>query len=506
MATTGIDFGNFKTSIAFQHRGLESRAFFVSVFAQKLDHEDAALLKRRVEGRKRLAELNTRCERSPKDESLKVALASYLNGLRFPHWFLPNIGAFTDEHIEEAGLHFGESVFHNLSRIGTNKARAAVQRMKAPQGPKDILGLEYNYFDVDTDKLNPAQAESYFEDYRCARTVLRWVRENFTSMAHMTPQDRNVAVMGVPSGSPPLVKAMLFMLGLDSGYDAVVLRAEPELVARSLMLPAEKPCLVIDVGAGTTDVCVFVPVSGATILDPKLQKTIPKASFAIDRQIETLIQSEIQAKHARNAKFYWPPLPQEHLSYWKESCTHPRWEMLKSTKDNHDTFLYEYKVDDKIKFFDVSTLLSSEFVLRAFDNILSEDVKKTVKAVLDPQGKEPDTEKLLAMYSGPAAQRTVIAGGGSQIPNIQDLVGKVLGSDHRVRVVTDHLNAVADGARFFARTLWEEDWKDIAAEQQDWLRKHRIERPEHMAEWYHEWRTKMQDASLREKLRYNMNF
>ena len=32
VATTGIDLGNFKTSIAFQHKGLESRAFFVSVF------------------------------------------------------------------------------------------------------------------------------------------------------------------------------------------------------------------------------------------------------------------------------------------------------------------------------------------------------------------------------------------------------------------------------------------------------------------------------------------
>ena len=51
MATTGIDLGNFKTSVAFQHRGLESRAFFVSVFASKLDHEDSAQLKRRVEGR-----------------------------------------------------------------------------------------------------------------------------------------------------------------------------------------------------------------------------------------------------------------------------------------------------------------------------------------------------------------------------------------------------------------------------------------------------------------------
>ncbi|MBI3724569.1 hypothetical protein HY251_11535 [bacterium] len=506
MAVTGIDLGNFKTSVAFQHKGLESRAFFVSVFASKLDHEDVNVLRARVESRKRLAELQSRCERSPKDDALQQQLASYVNGLRFPHWFLPNISAFTDELIEEAGLHFGESVWHHLTRIGGHKARAAVQRLKAPQGGVDILGKEYNYFDVDRDRLNPEQEDSLFEDYSCARTVLRWVRERFCSLGHLGPGDRHVAVLGVPPGAPPFVKATIFMLGLDAGFDAVVLRAEPELVARSLMLPAEKPCLVIDIGAGTTDICLFIPVSGATILDPKLQETIPKASFAIDRKLEELIRGEIETKHPRGAKFYWPQLPQEHLSYWKESCTQASWETLKSTKEHHNTFLYEYKVDEKIKFFDVSTILDGEYVTRAFDLVLSEEIKRGVKQALDPQGKETDTERLLAIHSGPAAQRTVIAGGGSQIPQIHDLVRKVLGPDHRVRTVPDHLNAVADGARFFARTLWEDDWKAIALEQREWRRKHRIERPQHLGEWYREWREKMQNGELRETLRYNMNF
>ena len=506
MATTGIDLGNFKTPVAFQHKNIESRAFFVSVFASRLDHEDVSLLRSRVESRKRLAELHGRAERSPKDEGLQQTLASYVNGLRFPHWFLPNIGAFTEEYIEEAGLHFGESVFHHLTRIGGNKARAAVQRLKAPQGGTDILGLEYNYFDEDTDKINPEQAASFHEDYVCARTVLKWIRQSFTDASHLTSQDRHVAVMGVPPGAPPLVKATLFMLGLDAGFDAVILRAEPELVARSLMLPPEKPCLVIDIGAGTTDICVFIPVSGATILDPKLQVTIPKASFAVDRKLEELIRAEIETKHPRGSKFYWPQLPQEHLSYWKESCTHARWATLKSTKEHHETFLYEYKVDERIKFFDVSTILSGDFVLKAFDQVLGEDVKQQVKAVLDPQGKQTDTERLLAIQSGPAAQRTVIAGGGSQIPQIQEFMKKILGPDHRVRAVPDHLNSVADGARFFARTLWEEDWKEIAAEQREWVRKHRIERPGDLSDWYHAWRERMQDADRRDRLRYNMNF
>jgi actin-like ATPase involved in cell morphogenesis len=506
VATTGIDLGNFKTSIAFQHEGLESRAFFVSVFAKRLDHEDVNVLRSRVESRKRLADLNARCEKSPRDEQLQSTLASYVNGLRFPHWFLPNVSAFTDEVIESENLHFGESVFHNLARIGGNKARAAVQRLKAPQGGQDILGREYNYFDVTTDKINPEQEGDFFEDYRCVRTVLRWVREGFGDMAQLTPQDRHVAVIGVPPGAPPLVKSTLFMLGLDSGFDAVILRAEPELVARSLMLPPEKPCLVIDIGAGTTDVCVFIPVSGATTLDPSLQLTINKASFAIDRKLEELIREEIETKHPRGAKFYWPQLPQEHLSYWKESCTHARWNTLKSTKEHHDTFLYEYKVDDRIKFFDVSTILDAEFVRRAFQAVLSEEIKKTVKAVLDPQGKQADTERLLAIHSGPAAQRTVVAGGGSQIPEIQNVLKEILGPDHRIRVVPDHLNSVADGARFFARTLWDEDWKEIASEQREWLKKHRVERPADLAAWYGAWRTKMQDAGLRERLRYNMNF
>jgi hypothetical protein len=91
MATTGIDLGNFKSSVAFQHKGMESRAFFVSVFASKLDHEDVNVLHSRVESRKRLAELYSRCERSPNDDHLQETLASYVNGMRFPHWFLPNI-------------------------------------------------------------------------------------------------------------------------------------------------------------------------------------------------------------------------------------------------------------------------------------------------------------------------------------------------------------------------------------------------------------------------------
>jgi hypothetical protein len=332
------------------------------------------------------------------------------------------------------------------------------------------------------------------------------MRERFNKIGNLTPQDQNVAVLGVPPGAPPIVKATLFMLGLDAGFDAVVLRAEPELVARSLMLPSDKPALVIDIGAGTTDVCAFIPVSGSTVLDPRLQLTVDKASFAVDRKLEELIRGEIEAKHPRGTKFYWPPLPQEHISYWKESCTQPQWEALRSTKESHDTFLYEYKADDKIKFFDVSTILGSDFVLRAFEAVLGEEIKNKVKEVLDPQGKEKDTERLLAIHSGPAAQRTVVAGGGSQIPAVRDFLQNLLGPDYKVRAVPDHLNAVADGARFFARTLWEEDWKAVAMEQQEWLRKYRIETPAHLGEWYKAWRLKMADSGLRERLRFNMNY
>jgi hypothetical protein len=506
VATSGIDLGNFKTSIAFQHRGLESRAFFVSVFATNQDRENANLLKTRVDGRKRLAELHAKLERTPQDESLLKTIASYSNALRFPHWFMPCINAFTDEHVENHSLHYGESVWHYLSRLGAVKAHASIQRLKAPGGGTDILGLPYRYFDAEKDRILPDGAELFADDYRLTLTVLRHLRERFAHLAQLTDKDKQHAVIGVPPGAPPIVKAVLFMLGLEAGYDAVLVRAEPELVARSLMLPAEKPCLVIDIGAGTTDICCFIPVSGSTILDPKLQFTINKASFAVDRKLEEMIRSEIETKHARGSKFYWPPLPQEHISYWKESCTNANWDALKSTKDHHDTFVYQYKVNDALHYFDVSTILNASFVARAVDEVLTADIKKGVGIVLDPQGKQSDTEKLLAIHGGPAAQRTVLAGGGSQVPQIQEIIKNALGNNHRVRSVQDHLNAVADGARFFARTVWDDDWKDIAAEQKQWIAKHRIEKSEHLEEWYREWRNKMQSSELREKLRYNMNY
>jgi actin-like ATPase involved in cell morphogenesis len=485
---------------------MEIRAFYVSVFASRLDREDGKILRRRVDGRNRLAELKARLDKTPQDQSLQMNLASYLNGLRFPHWFLPNIDAFTDEFIEDADIYFGESVWFHLSRIGTQKARAAVQRIKAPSGPRDILGLEFKYLDEEKDKLIPDQIPSLFEDLRIVKIVMRWMRNRFHNIGRMAAGEKDYCVMGVPPGAPPLTKALLFMIGLEAGYDAVILRAEPELVARSLILPAEKACIVIDIGAGTTDVCVFIPVSGTTILDPRLQETVQKASFAVDRQVEELIRNAIETQHPRGTKFYWPQLPQEHLSYWKESCSQPQWEQLKATKENHDTFLYQYKANDEIKFFDVSSVLSADLVGKAFDKVLTQDIKEKVKSTLDPQGKQPDTEKLLAIHGGPAAQRTVIGGGGSQIPNIQETLKQALGPNHRVRIVPDHLNSVADGARFFARTVWDEDWKEIEQLQKGWLDKHRIEDPKHIDEWYRAWRNIMQDARIRERLRYNMSY
>ncbi|MEZ0228936.1 MAG: hypothetical protein ACAI25_09940 [Planctomycetota bacterium] len=506
VATSGIDLGNFKTSIAFQHKGLESRAFFVSVFATNQDRENASLLKTRVDGRKRLAELHAKLERTPSDQGLQKSIASYTNALRFPHWFVPSISAFTDEFVEGQHLHYGESVWHYLSRLGAVKAHASIQRLKAPQGGTDILGLSYRYFDVEKDRIIPEEADIFGDDYRLTLTVMRHLRERFAAIAQLTDTDKQYAVIGVPPGAPPIVKAVLFMLGLEAGYDAVLVRAEPELVARSLMLPAEKPCLVIDIGAGTTDICCFIPVSGSTILDPKLQQTIHKASFAVDRRLEEMLRKEIEAKHPRGAKFYWPPLPQEHISYWKESCTNAKWDTLRSTKEHHETFVYQYKVDDVLHYYDVSQLLTPAFVAKAVDEVLTADIKSGVRVVLDPQGKQPDTEKLLAINGGPAAQRTVLAGGGSQVPQIQEIIKNALGPNHRVRSVPDHLNAVADGARFFARTVWDDDWKEIAAEQRTWVAKHRIEKAQHIEEWYREWRNKMQSSELREKLRYNMNF
>ena len=52
---------------------MEIRAFFVSVFATRLDREDSKVLRTRVDGRNRLAELKARVDKNLKQGVARVA-------------------------------------------------------------------------------------------------------------------------------------------------------------------------------------------------------------------------------------------------------------------------------------------------------------------------------------------------------------------------------------------------------------------------------------------------
>ncbi len=230
-------------------------------------------------------------------------------------------------------------------------------------------------------------------------------------------------VIGAPSRASTQNKQ--FILGAArSAYDAVAIVPEPFAIAFGISDLDE--ALVVDIGAGTIDIC---PILGRYPTEDE-QVTIGMAGDAIDQRLHELLAATLPDVS----------LPREMIRDIKEKHGF--------VHDPHKPALVELPTDDDTCEFD-----------------LTEPLCEACRTILPPivQGVREVLRKVDPEYRGILRRNILLGGGGSQLRGLDQALEKELQAfgGGSVRRVFDSAFAGATGALKLAMTMPAEKWEHL---------------------------------------------
>lgn len=259
------------------------------------------------------------------------------------------------------------------------------------------------------------------------KQAVRDLLEHVVELAKPRPDDLIYGVIGAPAQAS--IHAQQMMIEASRGIlDCVMICSEPFAVAYGLQFLEDT--LVIDIGAGTTDLC---RMHGA-LPAPEDQRTVSAAGDAVDRKLFELLKE----------------------AYPEASFTI---NMLKQIKEKH-AFLS--RVDEPVK-----VKLPVRGVPQEFD--ITAQVRQAVESIV-PEIVE-GLHDLIADYD-PEFQdamrnNVLLAGGGSQILGLDKAIEAKLNElgGGRVTRVEEPTYAGSNGALALAQDMPAEFWEQLIEEE-----------------------------------------
>ncbi|MBI2565514.1 MAG: rod shape-determining protein [Candidatus Schekmanbacteria bacterium] len=256
-------------------------------------------------------------------------------------------------------------------------------------------------------------------DEEAARTLVK----HLISMAKPEPGQSVYAVVGAPAEASTFNK-QLIREAVSDVADACLIVSEPFTIAYGLEMLFNT--LVVDIGAGTIDLCIM----HGTVPAAEDQKTLVQAGDFIDQQL-----FEMLTERYPSAQF-----TETMVQRWKEEHA-----FVRVDGSPQDKIIVSIPVGGRPTSHDITDELSR--ACSAILPFLREELR-TLIASFDPE------------FQVEVRQNVVLAGGGSQIRGLRqwleaDLAD--LGGGH-VSTVEDPLYAGADGALAIARDTPADDW------------------------------------------------
>lgn len=233
------------------------------------------------------------------------------------------------------------------------------------------------------------------------------------------------AVVGVPAEAFRVSKQRV-RTAMDGLADGVMLVSEPFAVAYGL--EALLHAMVIDIGAGTTDLCIMQ----GRYPSEEDQRTLPNAGDSIDEQLAKMI-----AERYPDAQFSIHMIRE-----WKE-----RWSFVGEPRHK--------------------ALVTVPVKGKATELDITDEMRAACESIVSPIC-ETMTDLLARVqpeYQENVRSNVVLAGGSALIPGLPDAVNRVLKElgGGRSTVVKDPIFAGSDGGLEIARDATGSDWEKLSA-------------------------------------------
>ena len=241
------------------------------------------------------------------------------------------------------------------------------------------------------------------------------------------PEDYNrvVAVIGAPAEASHVDKTAIFDAAAGS-VNACMIISEPFAVAYAL--DKIEHTLVIDIGAGTTDLCRVY----GTVPTPADQMHVNFAGDYIDAQLI----AEIQRKYAG------AQITKDMARRWKEEYSYV------GSSEPSDPIVVDFSIEGKAMSLDITDCMSA-----ACESIV-EPIVASVKELI--AGSNPE-------YHDSFRRNMILAGGGSGIEGLGAMIEERLADlgDVEVLTVEDPLELGAMGGLRLAMEVPEDMWKNL---------------------------------------------
>jgi|TARA_B100001093_G_scaffold133097_1_gene125800 rod shape-determining protein MreB len=245
------------------------------------------------------------------------------------------------------------------------------------------------------------------------------------SLSDPEDYDRVVAVIGAPAEASYVDKTAIFDAAAGT-VNAAMIISEPFAVAYALDMLEHT--LVIDIGAGTTDLCRVY----GTIPSPEDQMHTEYAGDYVDRKIIQEVQS----------KYSGAQITKDMARRWKEQHS------FVSTSTPDAPIMVDFSIDGKAMTLDIT-----DCVQKACESIV-DPIVENVKKLISSSNPE---------YQDAFRRNMILAGGGSGISGLGAMIERKLSDlgDVSVHVVDDPVRLGAMGGLRLAMEVPEEMWKNL---------------------------------------------
>ena len=245
------------------------------------------------------------------------------------------------------------------------------------------------------------------------------------SLSDPEDYDRVVAVIGAPAEASYVDKTAIFDAAAGT-VNAAMIISEPFAVAYALDMLEHT--LVIDIGAGTTDLCRVY----GTIPSPEDQMHTEYAGDYVDRKIIEEVQS----------KYSGAQITKDMARRWKEQHS------FVSTSTPDAPIMVDFSIEGKAMTLDIT-----DCVQKACESIV-DPIVENVKKLISSSNPE---------YQDAFRRNMILAGGGSGISGLGAMIERKLSDlgDVSVHVVDDPVRLGAMGGLRLAMEVPEELWKNL---------------------------------------------